>query len=160
MSQLRFRSTPIIIGNFESCFKQRDESTVNAAVSNHPRNMSLSTESPAKWAFAGFGEGVLTVAIESEAKGQLSPRRPGDWAARREDRPVFEAWLRSHHAAAALSAAPSLRRDAHPGLRVRHLQRTELDARALRAARQIKDKTAPLRPGTLATCAWAIAGMP
>ena len=71
MSQLRFRSTPIIIGNFESCFKQRDESTVNAAVSNHPRNMSLSTESPAKWAFAGFGEGVLTVAIESEAKGHL-----------------------------------------------------------------------------------------
>jgi hypothetical protein len=78
MSQLRFRSTPIIIGNFESCFKQRDESTVNATVSNHPRNMSLSTESPAKWAFAGFGEGVLTVAIESEAKRQLPPRWPGD----------------------------------------------------------------------------------
>src|ERR1700730_16909072 len=77
MSQLRFRSTPIIIGNFESCFKQRDESTVNAAVSNHPRSMSLSKESPAKWAFAGFGEGVLTVAIESEAKRQLPPRCPG-----------------------------------------------------------------------------------
>jgi hypothetical protein len=82
ISQLRFRSTPIIIGNFESCFKQRDESTVNAAVSNHPHNISLSTEIPAKWAYAGFGEGVLTVAIESEAKRQLSPRCPGDGASR------------------------------------------------------------------------------
>ena len=66
MSQLRFRSTPIIIGNFESCFKQRNESTVNAAISKLRHNMLLSSESPAKWAFAGFSEGVLTVAIDGE----------------------------------------------------------------------------------------------
>src|SRR6202030_294017 len=71
-----FRSTPILIGNFESCFKQHDESTVNAGVSNHPHNMSLSTGCIAKWAFAGFGEGVLTVAIESAQRSSCASRRP------------------------------------------------------------------------------------
>jgi hypothetical protein len=74
---LRFQSAPIITGNFESCFNQRDESTVNAAVFKHPRNMLLSTVSPAKWAFAAFSEGVLTVAMESgkQAVVRAKPRR-------------------------------------------------------------------------------------
>jgi hypothetical protein len=45
-------------------FKQRNESTVNAPGSQLRRNMFLSMGSPAKWAFAIFGEGALTVAVD------------------------------------------------------------------------------------------------
>ncbi len=68
-SRFPFRPVPdgaIIIGKFELHFKQRDESGVNASDPHVRRNMFLSMESAANLDFAAFGEGALTVTIESE----------------------------------------------------------------------------------------------
>jgi hypothetical protein len=62
---LPFRSSAIICRRFESRFKQRNESIVNAGELTPPGNVSLSIGSPAIRAFAAFGERALTVPLES-----------------------------------------------------------------------------------------------
>jgi len=79
--QLQFWSSAIIIGNFELHFKQRDESGVNAAALRMRCKMSLSMESIANRAFVTFGEGALTVTIETgvtmRSVGRIAwPRKP------------------------------------------------------------------------------------
>ena len=54
----------MITRKFESCFKQRNESTVNAGDSGPGRNVFLSMGIPVKRGFPEFLEGALTVAID------------------------------------------------------------------------------------------------
>ena len=63
--QLRFRSVSIISGNFESRFKQCDESEVNADRQKRRCNKSLITVRLEKRRFPESGQQALTVALES-----------------------------------------------------------------------------------------------
>jgi hypothetical protein len=75
------RSDAIISGNFESRFKQLDESRMNAAKRADRRKSLLSRGILMKRRFADLGEMALTVPLESGVTisplGSLDPRAVG-----------------------------------------------------------------------------------